>query len=31
VWKLHFWIWRDNPDGIFKDFNRRVPLCATWM
>ena len=31
VWKLHFWIWRDNPDGIFKDFNPRVPMCTTGM
>jgi hypothetical protein len=28
VWKLHFWIWRANPDGIFKDFSPRVPLCS---
>jgi hypothetical protein len=28
VWKLHFWIWRDNPDGIFKDFSPAVPLCT---
>ena len=28
VWKLHYWIWRTNPDGIFKDFSPRVPLCA---
>lgn len=28
VWKLHYWIWRANPDGIFKDFSPSVPLCA---
>jgi hypothetical protein len=28
VWKLHYWIWRSNPDGIFKDYRPRVPLCA---
>ena len=28
VWKLHYWIWRDNPDGIFKDFSPSVPLCS---
>jgi hypothetical protein len=28
VWKLHFWIWRDNPDGIFTDFSPAVPVCT---
>ena len=28
VWKLHYWVWRANPDGIFKDFSPNVPLCA---
>ena len=28
VWKLHYWIWRTNPDGIFKDYSPSVPLCA---
>jgi hypothetical protein len=28
VWKLHYWVWRTNPDGIFKDFSPRVPLCS---
>ena len=25
VWKLHYWIWRANPDGIFKDFSPKRP------
>ena len=28
VWKLHYWIWRTNPDGIFRDVSPSVPLCA---
>lgn len=24
-WKLHAWIFRDNPDGMFNPTNRRVP------
>jgi hypothetical protein len=24
VWALHAWIWRDNPDGMFADFNPEV-------
>jgi hypothetical protein len=28
VWKLHYWVWRDNPDGIFKDFSPQVPRCT---
>lgn len=31
VWKLHYWIWRANPDGIFKDFSPAVPLCSGGM
>ena len=27
VWALHAWIWRDNPDGMFADFNRKVADC----
>ncbi|HET6818287.1 MAG TPA: hypothetical protein VFH66_13760 [Mycobacteriales bacterium] len=27
VWKLHAWIWRPNPAGMFKDFNRNVNMC----
>ena len=27
VWKLHYWIWRANPEGIFKDFSLAVPPC----
>ena len=29
VWKLHAWIWRPNPDGMFKDFNPTVNRCPT--
>lgn len=28
VWKLHYWIWRTNPDGVFKDYSPSVPLCS---
>lgn len=28
VWKLHYWVWRDNPDGIFKDYSPAVPTCS---
>jgi hypothetical protein len=28
VWKLHYWTWRANPDGIFQDFSPMVPLCT---
>jgi hypothetical protein len=24
---LHAWIWKDNPSGVFEDFNPRVRLC----
>jgi len=27
LWTLHAWIWRDNPDGLFKTYNANVPLC----
>ncbi len=27
VWALHAWIWRDNPDGMFADFNPEVSAC----
>lgn len=27
VWALHAWVWRDNPAGIFADWNPRVS-CA---
>lgn len=27
VWALHAWIWKDNPDGIFADFNSEVADC----
>jgi hypothetical protein len=29
VWKLHAWIWRPNPAGMFKDFNRNSAMCPT--
>lgn len=24
IWALHVWIWSDNPDGMFADFNPKV-------
>jgi len=27
VWALHAWIWKDNPDGMFADFNPEVAAC----
>jgi len=27
VYKLHAWIWRPNPDGMFADFNPSVAMC----
>jgi hypothetical protein len=29
VYILHAWIWQRNPDGLFTDFNPRVPACPT--
>jgi len=29
VWKLHAWVWRPNPDGMFKDYNPDVRPCPT--
>ena len=26
-WVLHIWHWKDNPDGMFDNYNPRVPLC----
>lgn len=27
LWALHAWIWKPNPDGMFANYNPRVPLC----
>jgi hypothetical protein len=27
LWILHTWIWKDNPAGMFEDFNPKVRLC----
>ncbi|MPZ53089.1 MAG: hypothetical protein GEU79_10235 [Acidimicrobiia bacterium] len=27
IWKLHVWIWKDNPAGLFTDHNPKVRLC----
>jgi hypothetical protein len=27
LWVLHAWVWKDNPSGVFADFNPRVRLC----
>jgi hypothetical protein len=29
VWKLHAWIWRPNPAGMFKDYNPNVNRCPS--
>jgi hypothetical protein len=26
-WMLHIWLWEDNSDGMFANFNTSVPLC----
>lgn len=26
-WMLHIWLWENNPDGMFENFNTSVPLC----
>jgi hypothetical protein len=35
VWALHAWTWRDNPDGMFADFNPEVaecpPMIPAWL
>lgn len=28
VYKLHAWIWKPNPNGMFADYNPRVTLCG---
>jgi hypothetical protein len=27
VWKLHAWIWRPNPSGMFADYNPNSAMC----
>jgi hypothetical protein len=27
VWKLHAWIWRPNPSGMFSDYNPNSAMC----
>jgi hypothetical protein len=27
LWILHVWIWKDNPSGMFTDYNPKVRLC----
>ena len=27
-WTLHAWIWRNNPDGLFEDFNPKLRCPA---
>lgn len=27
LWVLHVWIWKDNPAGMFEDFNPKVRMC----
>jgi hypothetical protein len=26
-WMFHIWLWEQNPDGMFTNWNRAVPLC----
>lgn len=26
-WMFHIWLWENNPDGMFRNFNTSVPLC----
>lgn len=26
-WMIHIWLWENNPDGLFANFNTAVPLC----
>jgi hypothetical protein len=26
-WMFHIWLWENNPDGMFENFNTSVPLC----
>ena len=27
LWVLHAWLWKDNPTGVFEDWNPAVRLC----
>lgn len=27
LWVLHAWLWKDNPSGMFQDYNPAVRLC----
>jgi hypothetical protein len=27
LWVLHAWIWKDNPSGMFNDWNPKVRMC----
>ena len=27
LWVLHTWIWKDNPTGVFQDWNPAVRQC----
>jgi hypothetical protein len=29
VWKLHAWVWRHNPSGMFADWNPKVSQCPS--
>jgi hypothetical protein len=28
IYKLHIWLWRENPEGMFKDWNPKVSCAA---
>ncbi len=27
LWVLHAWVWKDNPAGVFADWNPAVRMC----
>ena len=31
LWVLHTWLWKDNPDGVFADWNPAVRLCPAGL
>jgi len=28
IWSIHMWIWKENPSGLFADWNPRVQCPA---
>jgi hypothetical protein len=27
LYVIHTWIWKDNPSGLFEDYNPKVRMC----